>query len=432
MTGTPQPHPTTDPLEVPLERLRRRTSEKWRHYEPDVLPVFVAEMDVDTPAPVVAAVTAALADGDTGYQAGSRYQRAFATFARERWGWAVDVSRTTTSAGVMHGALALIGLLTAPGGAVVVNTPVYPPFLDYPRAAGREVVTAPLGTTGRLDLDVLERAFTVAASRGPAVYLLCSPHNPTGTVHTREELEAVVALARRHGVTVVADEIHAPLTYVPFTPLLTVTDDAYSLVSASKAWNLAGFSASLVVAGAAAPRRVTALPPFERGTASHLGVVAHSAALEEGGPWLDDLLASLVVRRGLLADLLAEHLPQVRWTPPEATYLAWLDCRALLLDEGLPGAEARAGAGALRPPPSAGQVPSTNPVPPVAAGTPRSPEPAKVFASRGRVALSPGRAFDAPGFARLNFAASTQVLTEAVRRMAGVVSGGVEAGAGPL
>jgi len=398
-----------DPLDVPLERLRRRTSEKWRHYGGDVLPVFVAEMDVDTPPPVAAALRRALADGDTGYQAGARYQRAFADFAAARWGWEIDVRRTVTTAGVMHGALALVGLLTRPGGAVVVNTPVYPPFLDHPRAAGREVLAVPLTATGRLDLEATERVFAAAAARGPAVYLLCSPHNPTGTVHTREELAGVVTLARRHGVAVVSDEIHAPLSHAPFTPLLTVADDAYSLVSASKAWNLAGLPASIVVAGAAAPRRLGELPSFERGTGSHLGVIAHSAALEEGTAWLDALLVSLAERRRLLGELLAEHLPEVRWQPPEATYLAWLDCRELLARE--PGSVEAGGSE-----PRSGEAAAGDP----AGGEPVT-EPSRLFLERGRVALSPGGAFGAPGFARLNFATSPEVLTQAVRRMAAAV-----------
>ena len=143
---------------VPLEQLRRRTSEKWRHYPPDVLPLFVAEMDVPQPEPVVRAVTDAMRLGDTGYPAGTAYAEAMAAFAADRWDWTVEVAATRLVPDVMLGAVELLRLVTGPGDAVVINPPVYPPFAAFVDHAERRLVNAPLGADGRLDLESLDRA----------------------------------------------------------------------------------------------------------------------------------------------------------------------------------------------------------------------------------------------------------------------------------
>ncbi|GDY71823.1 hypothetical protein SAV31267_013080 [Streptomyces avermitilis] len=232
---------------------------KWRTYPDDVLPLWVAEMDVPLAEPVVRAVTDAVACGDTGYPAGTAYAEALAGFARKRWGWdGIAVERTAIVPDVMLGIVEALKLVTGPGEAVVVNSPVYPPFYQFVEHMDRRVEEAPLGADLRLDLDVLEAAFrrTVAGGRR-AAYLLCSPHNPTGTVHTAAELAAVAALAGRYGLRVVADEIHAPLlaSGVDFVPYLSVpgAENGLSLMSASKAWNLAGLKAALAVAGPRPP-----------------------------------------------------------------------------------------------------------------------------------------------------------------------------------
>lgn len=372
-----------------LDRLRRRTSMKWRTYPEDVLPLWVAEMDVPLAEPVVRAVTEAMELGDTGYPVGSAYAEALAVFAGKRWGWdGLAVEHTAIVPDVMLGVVEMLKLVTGHGDAVVVNPPVYPPFHDFVRHADREPVQAPLGSDGRIDLDVLEDSFRrVTTGRRRAAYLLCSPHNPTGTVHTADELTAVAALAERYGVRVVADEIHAPLVLgkTRFVPYLSVPggERGLSLMSASKAWNLPGLKAALAVAGADAADDLARMPEEAGHGASHVGVLAHTAALHDGTPWLDSLLAGLDTNRRLLAGLLAEHLPAVRYRPGDATYLAWLDCRAL----GLGG------------------------------------DPAEGFLRHGRVALNSGLPFGTggAGHARLNLAASPEVIAEAVRRMAGAV-----------
>lgn len=395
-----------NPLEqLTLAQLRTRTSMKWRAFPEDVLPLWVAEMDVLQAEPVQRVVREAMERGDTGYCSSSRpYAEAIAEFSRLRWGWEGPVAgRVAIMPDVMLGVVEMLRLVTDPGDAVIVNCPVYPPFYAFAEYTDRRVVEAPLGPDLRMDLAALDQAFTVATKDGRrAAYLLCNPHNPTGTVHTREELTTVAALARQHGVRVVVDEIHAPLVHASarFTPYLSVPGGelGLSLMSASKGWNLAGLKAAVAVAGEEAAADLQRVPEVVGHGPSHVAAMAHTAAFGEGGQWLDALLAGLDANRRLLADLLSQHLPEVRYAVPDATFLAWLDCREL----GLPdGAGAEPGLVTL------------------------SVGPASVFLQECRVALSDGPAFGTggAGHVRLNFATSQAILTEAIERM-GKVTGG--------
>lgn len=373
-----------NPLEaLSLEQLQRRTSMKWREYPPDVLPLWVAEMDVPLADAIVRALQEAIALGDTGYLVGGAYARAVVGFTGEHWGWSPPIEHTSVVPDVMRGIVEVLRLVTRPGDAVVVNPPVYPPFYAFVEHMGRRVVEAPLTADGRLDPHALERAFD-----GAAAYLLCSPHNPTGTVHTREELTAVAELARARGVRVVVDEIHAPIelpgaTHVPYLSLPGASD-AFSLMSASKGWNLAGLKAALAIAGPDAADDLARIPVEVCHGASHLGAIAHVAGLAGGREWLADVIRGIDANRRLLGELLAEQLPGVVYRPPQATYFAWLDCRPLGLAD----------------------------------------DPAAVFLDHGRVALNSGRAFGAGGggHVRLNLAASSETIAEAVRRMASAVA----------
>jgi cystathionine beta-lyase len=397
-------HEIPNPLEtLTLPQLRERTSMKWRAFEPDVLPLWVAEMDVPLADPVARALTDLVSRGDTGYPSGTAYAEALAAFAAERWDWdGIAVERSTIVPDVMMGIVEVLRLITRPGEQVIVNNPVYPPFYSFIEHMDRRILEAPAGQDGRLDLAVLEGAMEQATAGGAgAAYLLCNPHNPLGTVHTARELEAVAALAERHGVRVVADEIHGPLVLPGsrFVPYLSVagSERGFALMSASKGWNLAGLKAALAVAGPEAAKDLARMPEEVSHGPSHVGVVAHTAALREGGPWLDALLAGLDRNRELLAQLVAEHLPTIGYRSPEATFLAWLDCRALGLDES--GADGR------------GNVMTSS-------------GPAAFFLQHARVALNAGSAFGTGGVGhcRLNYATSTSILTEAVERMADAVA----------
>jgi cystathionine beta-lyase len=372
-----------------LERLCGRTSGKWRWYADDVLPLWVAEMDVNLAAPIVAAVTDALANGDTGYPCGNAYPEAVASFAADRWGWTFAPATASQVTDVMTGIIEIVRVLSQADEAIVVTPPIYPPFFMVAQTLGRTLISAPLDAHNRLDPERIEAALKEATAGGKGAFLLLSnPHNPTGTVHTREEMAAVARLARQYGVRVIADEIHAPLMMPTstFTPYLTVagTGKDFSVLSASKGWNLAGFKAAIVVPGAGAVDDLRSLPMRIGGHPGHIGVIAHTAAFSRARDWLDETVAGIDANRHLLAELLREHLPGARYTPPEGTYLAWIDCRELGLGD----------------------------------------DPSEIFRERGKVALTNGTEFGdgGNGFVRLNLATTPEIVTEAVHRMASVLA----------
>jgi cystathionine beta-lyase len=369
-----------------LASLRERTSFKWRTYPPDVLPAFVAEMDFDIAEPVADAVRAALARGDTGYAHIGELGEVFADFAAKRFGWRPDPGLVFAIPDVMTGIAEVVQATTPAGSGIVINPPVYPPFFFRLGFTGRHIVEAPLrrGEDGRYDLD-LDAVDAALARDDVSGYLLCSPHNPTGQVWSRGQLGAVADICARRGKLLLVDEIHAPLVLpgaeqVPFFSIgHEIAARSYVFSSASKAWNIPGLKCGLAIAGSPEAARVLA-QRWEALLAAHVGVRASVAAFAAGLDWLEALLAQLHENRALLASLLAERLPGIGYQPPQASFLAWLDCRALGLGD----------------------------------------DPAAVFRERGRVALSPGPDFGAAGrgFARLNIGTSPELITEAVRRIA--------------
>jgi cystathionine beta-lyase len=354
-----------------------------------VLPAFVAELDFDLAAPIVAAATAAIAAGDCGYGHKGELGEAFAAFAEKRLSWSPDPSLIFAIPDVMTGVAEFVQAVTPPGAGIVISPPVYPPFFDRLRFANRRIVEAPLSRAdhGRYDLDPegLDRAL---AGDDVHAYLLCSPHNPAGRVWSREQLTTVADICLRRGAILLIDEIHAPLVlpgvhYVPFGSLdHEMTTRSVTFTSASKAWNIPGLKCGVAVAGSAEYAALLS-ERWDTLLAGQIGVLATVAAFTESLPWLDALLGQLDENRSLLSGLLAEYLPGVRYLPPEASFLAWLDCRALGLGD----------------------------------------DPAEAFLDHGRVALSPGPDFGAQGlgFARLNMGTSPELMAEAVRRMAAAV-----------
>ena len=379
----------TDRLWASPTTLAERTSAKYRVYGPDVLPMWVAETDVVLAPAVTEVLRRAVDSSDTGYaDPTTALPDAFAGFASRRWGWSLETEDVRTAPDVGVAMIETLRAFVRPGDKIAFSPPVYPPFFDWVREVGCEIVQAPLARTDdgwRLDLPAIELAF----DQGARAYMLCNPHNPVGRTHTRDELTALAELSERYGAVVVSDEIHAPLVLAgsTFTPYLDVSDTArghgIALHSASKAWNLAGLKCALIVAPkgvADGPARVRGgLPPELPWRAGHLGVLAAEAAYSEGEEWLEDLLGALDDNRRLLGELLQEHLPDVGYVPPEASYLAWLDV-------------APAGWG---------------------------DDPSKELAQQCKVALSRGLDFgrQGAGFLRLNVGCSPDVLREAVRRM---------------
>lgn len=366
-------------------QLRERTSMKWNAYDPDVLPLWVAEMDV-LPHPVVRQVVVdAIERGDTGYPSGVSYSEAYADMAEARWGWRPEPEQCTRSGDVMNAILAVLLGNTREGDHVVINPPVYPPFWQVVQGYGRRLTQVPLREDGRLDLAGLEAAFT--GPDKPAAYLLCSPHNPTGTVHTAEELREVARLCDEHDVLLVVDEIHALLVDpgTEFTPILSLPEAQKAVVafSAGKAWNLAAFKGGQLIRGRDAQAVVDRLGPLAAQSTGQFAMLAHTAALQHAQDWVDEVMIEVAQNKDLLGALLAEHLPAVIWHREPGTYLAWLDCTAL----GLENASAH-------------------------------------FLEHARVALNDGTNFGPQygQFVRLNLATSPEIITEAVRRMGASVA----------
>lgn len=363
--------------------LPARTSAKWRAYPPDVLPLWVAEMDFPLAEPIAAALRDAVDRSDTGYRWAGDLPDALAEFSARRLGWSPDPGRVMLLGDVLVGMSETVRRMS--DGAMVITPPVYPPFFHVATTiVGRALVEVPLVPGEGLDLDGLAAAF---ARTEVTSFLLCNPHNPTGDIWTRDQLVEVATLARRHDVIVIADEIWAPLTLPgrAMTPYLSLGEELtgpdIALVSASKSFNLAGLKAAQIVAGSDETlQRLTERIPVEvTYSAGQLGVIASIAAYRAGDAWLDATRARIDANAQLLSALLDEYLPTVAYVPGESTYLAWLDCRRLGLGD----------------------------------------DPASAFLERGRVAVNPGTDFgtQGAGFVRLNLATTPEILTEAVCRM---------------
>jgi cystathionine beta-lyase len=347
-------------------------------------------MDFDAAEQVKDAINAAVAAGDLGYPHKGELGEAFAEFAGDRLGWSPDPDLVFAIPDVMTGITEIVQALVPPGGGIVINPPVYSPFFFRIQLAGRRIVEAPLaaGPGGYdLDLDALDHALGLP---GTGAYLLCNPHNPVGRVWSREQLIAIAEVADRRGVPVLVDEIHAPLVlpgarHVPFhTVAHPAAKRAIVFTSASKGWNIPGLKCGIAVAGDSEGAAILT-QRWDALLASHLGVHATIAALRSARPWLDAVVAQIDENTKVLAVLVTEQLPAVKYERPQASFLAWLDCRDLGLGN----------------------------------------DPAAAFLTAGRVALSPGHDFgvQGDGFARLNIGTSPDLITEAVRRMAAAVAG---------
>lgn len=374
--------------DLPLEWLRAKRSVKWHRPHPDLLPAWVADMDF----PVAPAIRAAIADtverGDLGYPDWPQHPLAgpFAERMLQRYGWSPDPGQVRGVTDLIQALQIVLILATRPGDGVVAHVPNYPPFLATIRAMDRTLIPATLVPEGASSWTWDEDGLEAELSGGRArVLLLVNPHNPTGRVFTAPELRSVADLAERHDLTVVSDEIHAELTHqpqrhIPFASLGTAAAArTVTVTSATKAFNIAGLRTAVAHVGPAELRAAwDTQPPDLYGAANVLGVEATLAAWQHGDGWLARLNDRLLANRDHLADRL-RSMPAVDLRPPEAGYLAWLDCAVAALPE----------------------------------------EPASWFRSWAGVELSAGADFGAqPGrYARLNFATTTAVLDEIVDRL---------------
>ena len=372
--------------------LRNSRGEKWNLYDDDVLPLWVADMDFPVAEPVRRVVQQAVDRSDFLYPvhpAPTDVPQLCAERLEARFGWRPEPRRIEILTDVVQGIYVALETFTEPGDGVVIQTPIYPPFLVSVRETRRRLVENPLvpGPGGfEVDLDGLR----AAADAGTRLLLLCNPHNPSGRALRREELEGIAEVALERDLVVVSDEIHQDLVFpgarhVPFASLSPeVEARTITLTAASKAFNIAGLRCAVACFGSdAIKRRFLRVPRHVRGGVGILGIESLRSAWRHADPWLEQVLAYLEANRDFLAEFAAAELPALRLHPPEATYLAWLDARDLRLEGS----------------------------------------PAAFFLEQARVALSDGAAFGDPGrgFVRINFATSRAILTRALERMASVL-----------
>ena len=325
-----------------IER-RDTNSGKWLSHPPDVLPMFVADMDFKSPPAVARALQAFAARGVFGYpligadhlSQSPGLREVVIERMRRRYGWEVAPEAVLFVPGVYTGFNLAAAAFSAPGGEVLVQTPAYPPILSAPAEAGLARRDAPLvqDANGRYSVDLDD--FAARVGPNTKLFLLCNPHNPVGRVFRQAELEQMAEVCLRHGVPICSDEIHSEIIYpgqrhIPIASLAPeIAQNTITLISPSKTFNLAGLQCAIAIIpnpelreAYLAPRH--GLVPW----VTAMGLLAAETAYREGGEWLAELLAYLEVNRGAVARFVAEKLPGVRLSPPEATYLAWLDCRA--------------------------------------------------------------------------------------------------------
>ncbi len=366
----------------------RRATEslKWRAYDADVLPMWVADMDFRSPEPVIVALRERVEHGVFGYPGRvSGFNDALMERLSARYGWQVTPEQIVFMPGVVTGFNWVVQTLCAANEAVLVQTPVYPPFLSAPANGGclRQDAALVRRADGRyeIDFDLFERSITPQTR----LFILCNPHNPVGRVFTPQELSRLAEICLRHGVWICSDEIHCDLIYAPHqhTPIASldaeIARQTVTLMAPSKTYNIAGLECSFaIVPDAGLRERLQAGRRGLVGWVNVLGQVAALAAYRDGQPWLDELLAYLQSNRDLVARFAQQELPGVEMTPMEGTYLAWLDCRSTGLEN-----------------------------------------PYRFFLEEGRVALSDGADFGpgGEGFVRLNFGCPRAMLQDALERM---------------
>lgn len=367
---------------------RRHTeSVKWNWFDEDVLPMWVADMDFRSPEPVIEALKARVEHGVFGYGWPPKALKgAIQAHLMRRQGWDVAEEALDFISGVVTGFNHAIYSLTEPGDKVLIQTPVYPPFLAAPEEAGRERVISPLIRLSDGKYEINFDDFEAKAASGVKLFILCSPHNPVGRVFTREELTRMAEICLANDVLICSDEIHGDLVYsesrhIPLASLSPeIAASTVTYLAPSKTFNVAGLSTSVYVAqNEALRKKLQNSMAMLLGHPNILGTQAALAAYRYGQDWLDEVLIYLEANRDYLVDFVKSELPGVVVWKPEGTYLGWLDCRALDL--------------------------------------PVSPQ--EFFLKEAKVGLNEGASFgeDGKGFVRLNFACPRALLAEGLERM---------------
>ncbi len=423
---------TSDPgeLDVDLSWLRGKLGLKWESAGPDGIAAWVADMDFRIPPVVRQALSAMIEGGDLGYPQWLHdavpLREAFAERMAQRYGWSPAPGEVREFSDIIQALQAVLHVATSPGDAVAMHVPAYPPFLETLAVMNRRLTEIPVERSAqRWEFDP-ERFARDAAASGARTLILVNPHNPTGRSFSRQELESIAAVAASCDLLVISDEVHADLTYPQHVhiPFASISPDTaartVTLTSATKAFNLAGIRCAVAHIGAPVIRRAfAAMPPLMFGAASVPGVTATLAAWRDGGPWLSAVLGRLDENRWIIDKALRPL--GIGYLPPDATYLAWLDCRDLGLrcdpaEFFLERAKVRLSPGPefvrFRGIASAGRR---------AGDVECAGEQAR--GERVSPQLQAGRAIG-DGFVRLNFATSGPVLTEICDRMSAALDRG--------
>lgn len=372
---------------------RNSDSDKWSQYGPEVLPMWVADMDFASPEPVIRALRERVEHGVFGYGVEPPELREILVERLQRlYGWRIAPEAIVFLPGVVIGINLACHALSEPGDGVLVQTPVYPPILRAPanaRRAGQEMeLTRAPGGHYTVDLDGFERAIRDRTR----IFILCNPHNPVGRVFRRDELEGMAQVCLRHDVVICSDEVHCDLLFseshhLPIASLAPeVAERTITLMAPSKTYNIAGLQCSFaVIPNPELRKKLKAARTGLVECPSILAFAAAVAAYRDGQPWLDVVLRYLEANRGYLLEHAPANLPGITLASPEGTYLAWLDCRGA----GIPG------------------------------------EPHEFFLRQARVAVNDGASFGrgGEGFVRLNFGCPRSMLVEALARMKGAIAG---------
>ncbi len=373
-------------FEQPVDR-RGSDSHKWRRYDPDVLPLWVADMDFRAPPAVVQALQERVAHGVFGYPCDpTELREAITARLAERYAWEVAPEALVFVPGVITGFNLAIHALALPGGAALVQTPVYHPILHAAENTGaiaqyNALVQRPDGHY-ETDWQAFEKDITPQTS----LFILCNPHNPQGRVFRQDELERYAETCLRRGVAICSDEIHCDLVYSGHThrPIASLDPEisrrTITLMAPSKTFNLPGLYCSFAIVEDTELRQ--RYVKAGKGLLSHVNLFGYQAALaayQHAQEWLSELLVYLQENRDFLYDYVQQNLPGMRMAKPEGSYLAWLDCRTLNLQ----------------------------------------PNPYEFFLKQARVALNDGAMFGpgGEGFVRLNFGCPRATLVEALERM---------------
>ena len=306
----------------------------------DIIPLWIADMDFRTSQNIIDALTARAQEGIWGYTSRpDSYFAAIRRWQKERNGWDIDPALMSYSLGVVQSISACVKLFTPEGGSVLIQTPVYSEFYDMAEAWNRQVLENRLvERDGRWSVDWEDLE---AKLRQADLFLLCSPHNPLGIVWTSEELCRMTELCMRYRVTLFSDEIHSDLVFhgKQHTPVASLSPEMAGYVitgiSGTKTFNLAGLQASTTVFPNTHMKEV-----FDRywqrmdiHRNNAFSLTAMEAAFTGGGEWLDQLLPYLSDNFDFVVDYCQKHIPQIKTYAPDATYLMWLDCRRLGLDD---------------------------------------------------------------------------------------------------